>query len=165
LKPLWLEAVDVDTDPPQEAEAVCTDGERRWAMAALLDRLWIDPSHTNDHAAADPAEAPDFTWWGLQYFRCPAGQAARTADFVWPHPPREYCHDPQAVLKSLMWLREALATPGVLKQRELWTWFRFTEPYSEGNFARPFQEVVNTWIAFCERAVRRGHKVALRMDA
>jgi hypothetical protein len=163
LKPLWLEAVDIDSDPPHEADAVCSDGEPRWALAGLLDLLWID-RHSSDHAAANPDEAPDFTWWELQYFRCPAGQPARPTDFVWPHPPREYCHDPRTVLKSLVWLREALITPAVLKQRQLWAWFGFAEPYDEKNFARPFRDVVNTWIAFCERAVRRGHKLALRMD-
>lgn len=164
MKPLWLEAVDVGKEPPEPVETLCTDGKPRWAVSGLLDRLAIDPSCSGDHAAADPGGAPDFAWWWHQYFRCPAGQAAQAEKSVWPHPPRELCIEPGAVLKSLVWLRKALDEPGVLKQQQVWAWLRFSDPYDESTFAQPFRDAVDSWIAFCERAVRHGHRIVLRMD-
>ena len=163
MKPLWLEEVAVDSEPPEVVRAACTDGEARWALSGLLDRMVIDLSLPDDHAAVDPATAPGFVWWWHQYFR---GEPARPDDFVWPHPPRELCHDPETVLRSLVWLREALQQPGVLKQEQIWaSWLRFAEPYDPGTFARPFHATVEQWIAFCEESRARGHLVAFRMNA
>ena len=165
MKPLWLEGVDIETDPPEPVDALLTDGEPRWALGGLLDRLAIDPSYTDDHAAVDPPAAPDFSWWRQQYFRSPPGGAAREEEFVSPHPPRNLCSEPEAVLTSLLWLRDGLQKPGILKQSEVWAWLRFAQPYSAAGFAERFADVLHAWIEFSERAARHGWKIALRMDA
>lgn len=153
----------MDREPVEVVHALCSDGESRWALSGLLDRLAIDPSFPSDHAAIEPAAAPDFAWWWDQYFR---GQPARPEELVWPHPPRELCHDPEVMVSSLVWLRRGLQEPGILRQVEVWTsWLRFAEPYDARTFARPFLATVEEWIAFCEEARRRGQRVAFRMDA
>jgi len=165
VTPLVLEAIDVRQNPVAVVDQIRSEGESLWALSGLLDRLWIDPQHASDHAAVEPASAPRFVWRWQIYTRGKPAVPPRPEDAVWPHPPPELCIDPEVLVADLCWLQQALEIEGLLKREMLWTtWLRFSGQYVPARFSEPFRSILSNWLAFSERALENGHKVAFRFD-
>ena len=156
---ICLETVDVSSDPPREVDAIWITPDR---ARYLLDLLAIDTT-APEYLAIDSAAAPDFSWWWVMYERCLNAGGSNPALGVWPHPPKDYCHEPGAILAALKWLRAAITTDGILKREQFWRWYRPDLPYDATRFAVPFHDELDSWCSACKRAQARGMKVALRV--
>jgi hypothetical protein len=165
VTPLVLEAIDVRQNPAAVVDQIRSDGESLWALSGLLDRPCIDPQQVSDHAAVEPASAPRFAWRWQIYTRGEPAVPPRPEDAVWQHPPPEFRIDPEVLVADLTWLRQALEVEGLLKRETLWTaWLRFPGQYVPSRFGEPFRSILTSWLAFSERALKNGYKVAFRFD-
>jgi hypothetical protein len=133
------------------------------SLVFLLDLLAIDPTRP-EYLAVDVQSTPDFSWWLTGYSRCSSPETTRPNEWVYPYPPPEVCLDPAEVLKALRWLMEGLSIEGVLKREQFWNWFRPSNAYEAARFADPFAKQLDTWSSVCQRALRNGWKVAVRVD-